>query len=47
MTYQESEVVEPTVLGGTTNTIKKIYLGTTEIIRVYFGSSLLLGEKPQ
>lgn len=47
MAYQESEVFEPTVLGGTTNTIKKIYLGTTEIIRVYLGNTLLMGEEPQ
>lgn len=45
--YIELGVFEPTVLGGTTNTIKKIYLGATEAIRVYFGSSLLLGEEPQ
>lgn len=43
--YIELGVFEPTVLGGTANTIKKIYLGTTEVLRVYFGSSLLLGEE--
>lgn len=46
MAYQESEVFEPTVLGGTTNTIKKIYLGTTEAIRVYLGNTLLIGNAP-
>lgn len=44
--YVESGEYEYSTIGGNNSFVKKLYLGSTEIIRAYLGNILLLGEAP-